>query len=417
MMGSGKSCAMMEYVDNNPERNYIYITPFLSEVQRVKDCTSIHFMEPVNLGAGKQKSLKHLLADGCNVVATHSLFLGADGEIEELLQTGDYILILDEVLDVLQPFNQAFPASKVKKGDIALMLQKNMITVDEFGLVSWTDHGNYTDFVYNEVELLAKAGNLVCVDDALFLCRFNPNIFRLFRDVYILTYQFSGSILRAYFDFYGIPYTSRSIVRDKKGYRIADFSDDSAERQKLKDLVNIIGDDKLNEIGSRYNALSRSWYRNADAERKKSIKNNINNLLKNKLGSVSSDRVMWTCFKDDYSLLVGQGYKYIRRLTKEDNKLSEQNKAKLKCFVPCNARASNDYADRDVLFYLLNRYPDPEICKFFGRKGVELDRDQYALNEMLQWIWRSAIRNGKHIDVYIPSRRMRQLLTDWIEGK
>ena len=106
----------MKYVDSNPEHNYIYITPFLSEVQRVKNCTSIHFMEPVNLGAGKQKSLKHLLADGCNVVATHSLFLGADSEIEELLQTGDYILILDEVLDVLQPFNQVFPSSKVRMG-------------------------------------------------------------------------------------------------------------------------------------------------------------------------------------------------------------------------------------------------------------------------------------------------------------
>lgn len=417
MMGSGKSSTMMKYVDSNPEHNYIYITPFLSEVQRVKNCTSTHFMEPVNLGAGKQKSLKHLLADGCNVVATHSLFLGADSEIEELLQTGDYILILDEVLDVLQPFNQVFPSSKVKKGDIALMLQKNMIKVDEYGLVRWTDYGNYSDFVYNEVELLAKAGNLVCVDDALFLCRFNPNIFSMFSSVYILTYQFSGSILRAYFDFYGIPYTRRSIKKDGENYCISEYADDSFERQRIRSLVNVITDDKLNEIGARTNALSKSWYRNADSERKKVIKNNISNLLKNKLGSVSSDRVMWTCFKDDYSFLVGQGYKYIRRLKKEDNSLSEQDRARLKCFVPCNARASNDYADRDVLFYLLNRYPDPEICKFFGRKGIELDRDQYALNEMLQWIWRSAIRNGKHIDIYIPSRRMRQLLIDWLDGK
>lgn len=350
MMGSGKSSTMMEYVDNNPERNFIYVTPFLSEVQRVKDSTSIQFMEPINFGAGKQKSLKHLLADGHNVVATHSLFLGADSEIEELLQMGDYTLILDEVLDVLQPFNQVFPSSKMKAGDISVMLRKNMIEIDEYGLVRWIDLSNYTDFAYSEVERLAKAGNLVCVGDELFFCQFPPRIFDLFSDVFVLTYQFSGSILRAYFDFYGIPYTRSSIRKDEKGYCISDYTDDSTERQKIKGLVNVIEDEKLNKIGARYSALSKTWYRGAESERKKTIKNNVSNLLKNKLGSVSSDRVMWTCFKDDYSFLVGQGYKYIRRLTKEDNKLSEQDKAKLNCFVPCNARASNDYADRDVLF-------------------------------------------------------------------
>ena len=34
---------------------------------------------------------------------------------------------------------------------------------------------------------------------------------------------------------------------------------------------------------------------------------------------------------------------------------------------------------------------------------------------MLQFIWRSAIRNGEEIWVYIPSIRMRNLLKQWIE--
>ena len=44
-----------------------------------------------------------------------------------------------------------------------------------------------------------------------------------------------------------------------------------------------------------------------------------------------------------------------------------------------------------------------------------MDQDGYALSEMLQWIWRSAIRDGKEINLYIPSKRMRTLLTDWID--
>ena len=44
-----------------------------------------------------------------------------------------------------------------------------------------------------------------------------------------------------------------------------------------------------------------------------------------------------------------------------------------------------------------------------------MDEDAYALSVMVQWIWRSAIRDGDEIYLYIPSSRMRTLLLDWIE--
>lgn len=44
-----------------------------------------------------------------------------------------------------------------------------------------------------------------------------------------------------------------------------------------------------------------------------------------------------------------------------------------------------------------------------------VDEDAYALSEMLQWIWRSSIRDGKPINIYIPSKRMRTLLMNWLE--
>ena len=52
--------------------------------------------------------------------------------------------------------------------------------------------------------------------------------------------------------------------------------------------------------------------------------------------------------------------------------------------------------------------------RFYCNHGVEVDDDMYALSTMVQWIWRSAIRDGKEIFIYIPSRRMRELLIDWI---
>jgi hypothetical protein len=47
-------------------------------------------------------------------------------------------------------------------------------------------------------------------------------------------------------------------------------------------------------------------------------------------------------------------------------------------------------------------------------KGIEIDADQFALSEMVQFIWRSAIRDDKEILLYMPSRRMRGLLKEWI---
>jgi hypothetical protein len=34
---------------------------------------------------------------------------------------------------------------------------------------------------------------------------------------------------------------------------------------------------------------------------------------------------------------------------------------------------------------------------------------------MIQWIWRSRIRKGENINIYIPSMRMRNLLNAWMK--
>ena len=115
------------------------------------------------------------------------------------------------------------------------------------------------------------------------------------------------------------------------------------------------------------------------------------------LDGSNADTRMWTCFKSDVNKLV-------------DNKTGRFRKN----FIQTSARATNRYKDRTDVAYMVNRFADPNILKFFRSRNIELDRDAYALSEMLQWIWRSAIRDDKPITLYIPSRRMRTLLIDWI---
>ena len=166
------------------------------------------------------------------------------------------------------------------------------------------------------------------------------------------------------------------------------------EEYNYEQLIHILYDSKLNLIGDRETDLSKAWYeRNKNNSSMRQLKNNILNFFVNKRKSKTADNI-WTTFKDYKKLLSGKGYG--------------------RGFVPLNMRASNDYRNRTSIAYPVNRYINPCIKQFFSKHGVKVDEDAYALSEMLQFIWRSAIRDGKEIWIYVPSVRMRTLLEQWI---
>jgi hypothetical protein len=106
-----------------------------------------------------------------------------------------------------------------------------------------------------------------------------------------------------------------------------------------------------------------------------------------------SELHMWTTFKTYQTKLKGKGY--------------------TKGFVPCTSRATNQYSHKTNCAYTINRYLNPFYKNFFSQRGISINEDKFALSEMLQWIWRSAIRNDESINLYIPSERMRTLLIEF----
>lgn len=136
----------------------------------------------------------------------------------------------------------------------------------------------------------------------------------------------------------------------------------------------------------------------------KVLKNNLSNFFRNIMKSRSSQN-LWTTFcKDDdldgavdwADLLAGNGY--------------------TKGFLACNAKGTNMYRHKTALAYMVNIFPNTVMQNFLHKMDVPLNQNMYALSELVQWIWRSAIRDGKEITIYIPSKRMRTLLIDWIEA-
>ena len=91
-------------------------------------------------------------------------------------------------------------------------------------------------------------------------------------------------------------------------------------------------------------------------------------------------------------------------------------KRQAKGFVVHNQKATNRYADKTTLAYGLNLFMSVPIKRYLESRGGEVKEDLWSLNEMLQWIFRSGIRKGKAIHIYIPSERMRGLLKEWLKS-
>ena len=137
------------------------------------------------------------------------------------------------------------------------------------------------------------------------------------------------------------------------------------------------------------------------------MKRNLNNYFRNILDA-KSETIMWTTFKDFQAKLRGKGY------SKQFKSEQLENVENAYGFLSCNARATNKYSECYNLAYCVNNYLHVSVSQFFRKKGVAIDEELYGLSEMIQWIWRSRIRNGESINIYIPSVRMRTLLKSWL---
>lgn len=386
-MGSGKTSWSIQHINRNIFDNFLYITPFLDEVNRIIKNSNRDFKQPINKGNGKLDSINELLACQSDIASTHELFKHLDEESRENIKEGHYTLILDEVLNVIEPYDN------IRNDDMKLLKESGCVTVDDDGFVIWNKEKMDYDTKYNEIKILADNRSLVYINQKLLLWRYPPEIFTLFDKIYILTYLFESSILKNYFDLYQIEYEQKSISEQDGEYHIIDFfvPDTSIYIEKIN-----IYNGKLNEnIYQKINGLSVTWFRaKINQDNIKQIKRNLYNYFSNIL-SAKAETIMWTTFKDYRNRLKGKGY-------------SNQ-------FVSYNCRSTNDYDDRFNLAYCVNVYLHPGITQFFKQRRINIDEDLYGLSEMIQWIWRSRIRKGENINIYIPSMRMRNLLNAWMK--
>ena len=396
IMGSGKSTWAINHINQNPDKKFLCIVPLLSECERFKEKTDIDIIDPEKWGS-KWKNFRWLVENDKNIVTTHSLIKMMDLDMLELLKSKNYVLMIDECLDVLDTY-------KISKDDLKIIFNEKLVSLDEDGFLVWNEERKPYKGVYGDIKRLCSFKSLMGFKKEnsdelarIIMWNFPVDFFKCFDESYIFTYLWEGSIQKSYFDIHGIKYEKYMLDYDRQ--LIPHCKE--IEYEKRRNVADLIGvyDGKFNKIGMKIgksNPLSKSWY---EDKRKKNrsifsqLKNNTENYFRTVTKTKSIDN-MYTVFKPYCKYVKGKGF--------------------ANGFVSCNARGTNEFKDKKSLAYLINFFMSPDIKQFVEHYHIEFDDNLFSLSALLQWIWRSQIRDGNPIDLYIPSERMRELLKIWI---
>lgn len=395
LCGSGKTSAAIRMMNEQTDRKFIFVTQYLSEVERIKtSCAARGFVSPEaspKTGLTKLSDIHDLMRNGRNIATTHALFMTYTDETRTLIREQGYVLILDEVIDVIS-------VSELSRSDLNILLDSGCVKEDgEYLRWVYDDYSLDERNKFKEEMLRAKSNNMIKYDDRYYCWIIPPDLFTSFTDVYVLTYMFHAQSMRCFFEISNIDYELIGTARDESGFVFCPLEAMNRVRD-LRDKIHVLENGKVNEIGAHRNALSFSWYQNSrrttEDSRLNSIRKNIINVFRN-IWRARGAETLWTTYKEYQSNLEDRGY--------------------INSFVVYNKRATNEYSDRKYLAYCINNFPRPWEAKFFRDHGSEMHPDGYALSILIQWIFRSAIRNDEDIWVYIPSARMRGLLTQWLD--
>lgn len=208
--------------------------------------------------------------------------------------------------------------------------------------------------------------------------------------------MFDGYPLRPYLELYNFNITKYSI----KDYKLVNYYED--DTSDLRDLIKI-SEGKLNDVGRGHSAFTLYWYDNILKDNSETIfmvRKGLEEFYKNKMtideNDIRKETLLWTTFSEHKDIL------FVKSFTEDT-------------FIQHNIRATNDYDKKYNLAYLVNRNYNPVIKRWLISKGLDTNDDSYAISECIQWVFRSRIRNGLPINIYIPSERMRNLLKKWLK--
>lgn len=416
-MGSHKTNKIIEWMSNNKDEKFLYVIPNLSELQddevNSSRILSIGFETPTVSKEFPTKSLDLInkLENVKSVAVTHALYKMLDKRHLDLIKKNNMILVIDEEVNLIDTYNSASTA------DLVQLLNDEKVKISEKdGLVMWiasdkqtapyTDvkhkHHNFYKHIVNEYIYTTRCTIKDGVyTNAFMTSQLTRGLIDCAKRVIVITYLFNGSILQSFLKL--------------KGFKFKKFTDVRINPQPIQELTKRINllpyDHKMKSL-----KLSSSWYETASADDIKKVTNFIRRTADKE--GIEADLVMWTCA----SKRVRSQYKPSRSGSKIKHFVApvgytvDSNGDPL--WLASNLRATNKYSYKKLAIHCYDRYPHVAVASYLEDYGCKVDKDVFAVSELLQWVFRANCRliDGK-ITLAIASNRMYNLYCKWANGE
>jgi len=427
MPGSGKTTWVFSHIEQRSKEKWIFVSPYLKECgghDTSKDVThkgrikeklpTLDFKNPCpKHGKGsKKESFKKYITEGHNIATTHQLWTMLDAECADIIAEQGYNLVIDESLNLVEPFDD------FTSFDIELALKAGAMKPNEDNRLIWDDSifRNQRYFgTMSELRTLCNIGALYLYGDEVVIYQVPPKIIQSAQEIIVLTYGFAHSVMGAWCSVYDVPYYIDRTVKLHKSN--ATILSELKDRLNLVPIPKPILDMAQEEKDQGRSILNKTWYdERATKEDLETLKKSFRIVVDN---SFDGGPIFWTTFKDYKEALQGKRFTRKKRIKLDDADFTRDP------FVAKNMRASNEYRDCTNCIYAVDVRMNPWLYGYLKSRGAEeLDEDIYALLEMVQFLFRGAVRNQdddekypNHMNVLIASPRMLKLLQKWLTGK
>lgn len=404
--GCGKTYAITKYMAENRERPWLYLSPLASEVypdeknQDDPSCTNVvdragelglQLFVPIDdSDSTKSKQVLEFLEEGLDIACTHNLMLRFTRKHIEAIKRHKYNVVCDETLDLLAAYS-------IEKDDFDFLKEQNLISVDPVvGRVSFKDVDMGDKARYSDVKLLCDLGCLFAAprSERMLVTQLSTDLMKECNRFILITYNYDGSLMHQFLNLHGFSYEIFNEVKLRY--------DSNEAKKKIAALLNIIETRSVLEVQrGLQNKLSKSWWNNASKEAKDAVFKAIASCIKKSKATKKTDYI-FTCPKDVIEPKTVKGYKPSTRYVSRDS------------WLACNCRATNEYASAKLAIQAYNLYPNVAVVSYLRDMGCEVNQESYALNMLIQWLWRGCIRNGEPMDVVLLSNRMSVIFKYWL---
>ncbi|HCH9129629.1 TPA: hypothetical protein PNT39_004548 [Salmonella enterica] len=418
MMGSHKTSKICKWMEeNNHIYKFFYISPLLEEVKdggRIQQaCPLTRFVAPEtkrddedNHHDTKGSHLLELLRIGANITCTHNLYLNMTDEHFSEMEKHNYVLVVDEEIAMIDDYH-AYSAP-----DVTSLIELGVISVQENdGMLIWRGKDidsnldkAFDDFRHKYSKFKRHVQNKMLYvskrKDDMFVTQLPVKLITSSKRAIILTYMFEGNILSSFLKLKGIPYKTfdeiTPIIPSKKD---------------IAKLINLYS--PTNQKWKKDLKLSVSAYSKMSTQDIKHIEGYILSIARS--WRASSYDLLYTFPKNRSNLDVKSKAAKIKPSGLVDTELKIQKCPENVCWLASNTRATNAYRHKTCVIHAYDRYPNQSVASYLQDYGYPINADVFALSEMLQFIWRSAIRDGKPINLAILSKRMKDLFLGWLQ--